>query len=110
MVVSRKVVKEYVPDVFSWDGYFPLFKEEKKYIITLDHKPTERDIPEGWKMVDFWKQKKYYNFGNWSLMDYVFKDNLIPLNFKTSEEMIDWFRENQEDILKKWLKARLLRK
>ena len=61
-------------------------------------------------MVDFYKQKKKYSFGNWSLMDYVFEDNLIPLNFKTSDEMIDWFRENQEDILKKWLKARLLRK
>ena len=109
LVVSRKVVKEYVPDLFSWDGYFPLFKEEKKY-ITLDHKPTEKDIPEGWEMVDFWKQKKHYSFGNWFLMDYVFEDNLIPLNFKTSDEMIDWFRENQEDILKKWLKARLLRK
>lgn len=109
LVISRKVVKEYVPDFFSFDGYFPLFKEEKKY-ITLNHKPTKEDIPEGWKLVSFWKQKKSYGFGNWFLMDYVFEDNLIPLNFETSDEMVIWFRKNQEDILRKWLKARLLRK
>ena len=94
LVISRK-------DIFS--DYTRLLKK-------IDHKPTKKDVPEGWKMVDFWKQKKGYSFGNWFLMDYVFEDNLIPLNFKTSDEMIDWFRENQEDILKKWLKARLLRK
>lgn len=111
-IVLKRVVVEKVNWGFymPWDSEFAGKRKEEKKYITLDHKPTERDIPEGWELVRFWKQKKHYSFGNWFLMDYVFEDNLIPLNFKTSDEMIDWFRENQEDILKKWLKARLLRK
>lgn len=50
-----------------------------------------------------------YN-SNWFLMSFLMSNDLIPKSFTSSDELISWLRQNQEQIIKSWYKLRYLRK
>lgn len=111
-LVFNKDKKEYTVKTKKFIGYDSMGLEvfDTKYITTTEYPPNivfgNDIIVAGW-----WKKRnKYFSLSNWYLIDFLFKNNLIPLTFKNSDELIAWLRENEEIILKKWLRAKLLRK
>ena len=44
---------------------------------------------------------------DWWFLDFLFLKNLIPLDFKNSSDLIDWFRENNEQKLDIWYRYKL---
>lgn len=112
IVLKRIVVKKvnygfYMPWVSKFAGER---KEEKKYITTEIYPPNYKP-EEDWEVTDWWKRKnRYFNLSNWDLFGFMFKSGIIPLYFKNEEQLMNWLRNNEETIVKKWLKAKLLRK
>lgn len=51
-------------------------------------------------------ENKDWWHSNWFLLDMCFENNIIPKTFKKPEELINWFRKNEERILKLWFKRR----
>lgn len=111
-LVFNKDKREYTIKTKKFIGYdsmgFEVF--DTKYITTTEYPPNiifdDDIIVAGW-----WKKRnKYFSLSNWYLIDFLFKNSLIPLTFKNSDELISWLRENEEIILRKWLRAKLLRK
>ncbi len=109
--LKRKVVKKIDFGFYMPWGFFdePSYETEKKYIKTTIYPP--RFKPEdGWEIDTWWRIKRYPSFSNWNLFGFMFKSGIIPLDFKNENELIDWLRENEESIIRKWLKAKYLRK
>lgn len=112
-IVLTRVVVEKV----NWGFYMPWSsefagkrKEEKKYITTEIYPPKYKP-EEDWEMTNWWKRKnRFLSLSNWDLFGFMFKNGIIPLDFKNENELIDWLRENEESIIRKWLKAKYLRK
>ena len=112
-VVLKRVVIEKV----NWGFYMPWSsefagkrKEEKKYITTEIYPPKYKP-EEGWEIIHWWKRKNYLlSLSNWDLFGFLFRSRIIPLNFKNEKQLVDWFRENEETIIEKWMRAFLLRK
>lgn len=112
-VVLKRVVIEKV----NWGFYMPWSsefagkrKEEKKYITTEIYPPKYKP-EEGWEIIHWWKRKNYLlSLSNWDLFGFLFRSRIIPLDFKNEKQLIDWFRENEETIIEKWMRAFLLRK
>ena len=108
-IVLKKVVVE------KYDSYYVKCfederKEEKKYITTEIYPPKYKP-EEGWEMTKWWKQKNhYFNLSNWNLFGFMFKSGIIPFDFKSKEQLINWLRNNEEAIIEKWMRADLLRK
>lgn len=102
----RIKLKKEVFDLSSLDGV----TEINKYITTFDY-PPKMTFSDGWKIDSWWKiRNPYFRFSSWHLIGFLFKSGIIPLTFESKEELISWLRENEEEILEKWLKASLLRK
>lgn len=112
-IVLTRVVVEKV----NWGFYMPWSsefagkrKEEKKYITTEVYPPKYKP-EEGWEIIHWWKRKNYLlSLSNWDLFGFLFRSRIIPLNFKNEKQLVDWFRENEEAIIEKWMRAFLLRK
>lgn len=109
-IVLKKVVVE------KYDNYYvecfedERKKEEKKYITTEIYPPKYKP-EEGWEMAHWWKRKnRYFNLSNWDLFGFMFKSGIIPFDFKSEEQLINWLRNNEEVIIEKWMRAYLLRK
>lgn len=102
-----------VPYIDKESGF--VFKREEKTKITTKKYPPytsyeELGIDTSWEVTGWKAIRKRNAFSNWNLMGFLFRNNLIPLNLGDKEELISWLRENEEDIIKKWLKAQYLRK
>lgn len=109
-IVLKKVVVEkynsYYVECFEDERK----KEEKKYITTEIYPPKYKP-EEGWEMAHWWKRKnRYFNLSNWDLFGFMFKSGIIPFDFKSEEQLINWLRNNEEVIIEKWMRADLLRK
>ena len=108
IVLERVVVEKY--DSYYVECFEDERKEEKKYITTETYPPKYKP-EEGWEMTHWWKRKnRYFNLSNWDLFGFMFKSGIIPLDFKNEEQLINWFRDNEEVIIEKWMRAYLLRK
>ena len=110
--LERKVPKKidfgcYMP----WDSLREIgYETETVYIHTKEY-PPECEVEDGWTVVGWWRRKNYqFRRSNWDLCGFLFKNNIIPLNLKNENELIDWLRTNEELIINKWLKVQLLRK
>lgn len=112
--LERKKIKKidfgfYMP----WNEIrFPSYETEVKYLEVGEYPPTliKKDKFKGWEVKNWWAKKNYLTHSNWELFGFLFKNNMIPLDFKSEEELFCWLRKNQEIIIEKWLKAKLLRK
>lgn len=112
--LKRQVIKKidfgfYMPwSLLNEVGY----ETETKYIETKTY-PPKLDPKEfdGWEVDSWWRQRWHCpSYSNWDLFGFMFKSGIIPLDFKNENELIDWLRENEESIIRKWLKAKYLRK
>ena len=108
-IVLKKIVIEKC-DSYYVECFEDERKEEKKYITTEIYPPKYKP-EEGWEMAQWWKRKnRYFNLSNWDLFGFMFKSGIIPLDFKSEEQLINWLRNNEEVIIEKWMRAYLLRK
>lgn len=108
IVLKKVVVEKY--DSYYVECFEDERKEEKKYITTEIYPPKYKP-EEGWEMTHWWKRKShYFSLSNWDLFGFLFKNNIIPLNLKNENELINWLRDNEEVIIEKWMRADLLRK
>lgn len=108
IVLKKVVVEKY--DSYYVECFEDERKEEKKYITTEIYPPKYKP-EEGWEMTHWWKRKnRYFNLSNWDLFGFMFKNGIIPLDFKNKEQLINWLRDNEEVIIEKWMRAYLLRK
>lgn len=108
IVLKKVVVEKY--DSYYVECFEDERKEEKKYITTETYPPKYKP-EEGWEMTHWWKQKnRYFNLSNWDLFGFMFKSGIIPFDFKSEEQLINWLRNNEEVIIEKWMRAYLLRK
>ena len=108
IVLERVVVEKY--DSYYVECFEDERKEEKKYITTETYPPKYKP-EEGWEMTHWWKRKnRYFNLSNWDLFGFMFKSGIIPFDFKSEEQLINWLRNNEEVIIEKWMRAYLLRK
>jgi len=51
------------------------------------------------------KNKEKQADHDWSLISFLFHRGIIPLNFKTKDELLNWFLENENQIVIKWYKV-----
>lgn len=108
IVLKRVFIEKY--DSYYVECFEDERKEEKKYITTEIYPPKYKP-EEGWEMTKWWKRKnRYFNLSNWDLFGFMFKSGIIPLDFKSEEQLINWLRDNEEVIIEKWMRAYLLRK
>lgn len=108
IVLKKVVVEKY--DSYYVECFEDERKEEKKYITTETYPPKYKP-EEGWEMTHWWKRKnRYFNLSNWDLFGFMFKSGIIPFDFKSEEQLINWLRNNEEVIIEKWMRADLLRK
>ena len=108
IVLKKVVVEKY--DSYYVECFEDERKEEKKYITTETYPPKYKP-EEGWEMTHWWKRKnRYFNLSNWDLFGFMFKSGIIPFDFKSEEQLINWLRDNEEVIIEKWMRAYLLRK
>ena len=108
IVLKKVVVEKY--DSYYVECFEDERKEEKKYITTEIYPPKYKP-EEGWEMTHWWKRKnRYFNLSNWDLFGFMFKNGIIPLDFKNKEQLINWLRDNEEVIIEKWMRVYLLRK
>lgn len=108
IVLKKVVVEKY--DSYYVECFEDERKEEKKYITTETYPPKYKP-EEGWEMAHWWKRKnRYFNLSNWDLFGFMFKSGIIPFDFKSEEQLINWLRNNEEVIIEKWMRAYLLRK
>ena len=108
IVLKKVVVEKY--DSYYVECFEDERKEEKKYITTETYPPNSKP-EEGWEMTHWWKRKnRYFNLSNWDLFGFMFKSGIIPFDFKSEEQLINWLRNNEEVIIEKWMRAYLLRK
>ena len=108
IVLKKVVVEKY--DSYYVECFEDERKEEKKYITTEIYPPKYKP-EEGWEMIHWWKRKnRYFNLSNWDLFGFMFKSGIIPFDFKSEEQLINWLRNNEEVIIEKWMRADLLRK
>ena len=108
IVLKKVVVEKY--DSYYVECFEDERKEEKKYITTETYPPKYKP-EEGWEMTKWWKRKnRYFNLSNWDLFGFMFKSGIIPFDFKSEEQLINWLRNNEEVIIEKWMRADLLRK
>lgn len=108
IVLKKVVVEKY--DSYYVECFEDERKEEKKYITTETYPPKYKP-EEGWEMTHWWKRKnRYFNLSNWDLFGFMFKSGIIPFDFKSEEQLINWLRNNEEVIIEKWMRAYLLRK
>lgn len=108
IVLKKVVVEKY--DSYYVECFEDERKEEKKYITTEIYPPKYKP-EEGWEMTHWWKRKnRYFNLSNWDLFGFMFKSGIIPFDFKSEEQLINWLRNNEEIIIEKWMRADLLRK
>ena len=91
---------------------FPSYETKVKYVTVETYPPKliEENYFEDWEVKNWWSVRNYLSYSNWDLFGFLFKNNLIPLDFKNEEELLNWLKENQERIVEKWFKAKLLRK
>jgi len=109
-LVRRKIDFGYY---MPWDFVGEVgYTTETKYLTTETYPPKLKpEEYEGWKIENWWKQRTYFpSRSNWDLFGFLFKSGIIPLDFKNENELMDWLRANEEKIIEKWLKAKLLRK
>lgn len=103
--LERKVLKRIV-----WYAE-ETYETEVKYLTTKIYPPKLKEDFGDWKVVNWWRRRNYQlRLYNWELFGFLFKNGIIPLDLKNEEEVISWLRDNEEIIIEKWLKARLLRK
>ena len=81
--------------------YFDVEDYEKKFIeapYNKQHKYDPSIIPEGWEVYSIYKKRGYGwdKENRWKEVRF----SMIPDNFTTKEQLIDWLRNNEERMIK----------
>lgn len=86
------------------------YKETYKQILVDKHPSKIKFENDGWYKMTFWKERSKSRFVWSDLISFLLKENRIPMSLCSSENLIDWLRAHEEEILQAWLKYLYLRK
>ena len=83
--------KDFEAEVFGYDHYGSKYENFPKTIWDKYQKAI--------------KPTAYLS--DWFWIDYFLKKGILPRTFKTAEELIGWYRKNEETLIKMWYKKDL---
>ena len=119
-----KTRKRFEKDVFGiepswWKSYYTykyptnIWEKYVKYRDAANNKEHPVWITrKSWdgKIYCYWARGPKQADSDWDLMEFLFHRKLIPMSFWGPEDLVSWLRSHEEEIIRKWFKARLLRK